>query len=202
MDIILVLLLALTAWHMLRANYQRTHIALLGRHLANLQLERYLETLAQGYTRAIKEPDENRQIQVLDTFTQTEHAAAAQLKQLADAVQKEDTPATRIGILAFCVPYIERFLPVLTRDFRQLLHVHAAGMRHVVDNTENWDTKTRAFHISAELYLFQHSCHWFCKSRTVADARLMMRHQVNHEKVLASVSDVTRAAYTRWLQGH
>lgn len=201
MDIFLTLLIVAIAWQILRVRYQRGRIALLGSHLANLQVERYMETLTQGYTRAIHEESESRQLQVLETFAQTERAMAGQLRALAESVQKESAQATQMPALSFCVPYAERFLPIATRDFRELLNIHAAGMRQAVDNTEGWDAKTRAFHLSAELYLFQHSCHWFCKSRTVADARLMLRHQVDHQKVLASVSDVTRSAYQRWLQG-
>lgn len=200
-DLVLTLLVAAVVWRVLCLRYQRTHIALLGSHLSNLQLERHMETLTQGYTRAINEAGESRQLQVLDTFAQTERAVAAQAHTLAKALQQESEAATRMGALPFCVPYIERFLPSLTRDFRELLRIHAAGLRHVVDNDSNWSPKDRAFHLSAELYLLQHSCHWYCKSRSVADARLMLRHQVDHQKVLDSVSDITRSAYLLWLQG-
>lgn len=201
METVLILLIVAGVWQVLRVRYQRTHIALLGRHLANLQLERHMETLTQGYTRAIQGQDETRQIQVLETLKQTERAVAAQVQSLADAMQKESAQATSMGTLPFCVPYAERFLPSVLRDFRKLLHIHAAGLRHAVDNEDGLDPKNRAYHLSAELYLLQHSCHWFCKSRTVADARLLLRHQVNHQQVLDSVSAVTRAAYQRWLQG-
>jgi len=202
MDVVLTLLVIFAVWQVLRAQYQRTHIALLGSHLANLQLERHMETLTQGYTRAIHEADESRQIQVLETYAQTERAVAAQLQTLANSMQKESAQATRMGSLSFCVPYIERFLPGMTRDFRELLQIHATGLRHVVDNESGCDPKTRAFQLSAELYLFQHSCHWFCKSRAVADARLLIRHQVNHQKALDSVSSQTRSGYLRWMQGN
>lgn len=201
METVLILLIVTGVWQVLRVRYQRTHIALLGRHLANLQLERHMETLTQGYTRAIQGQDETRQIQVLETLNQTERAVAAQVQSLADAMQKESAQATSMGTLPFCVPYAERFLPTALRDFRKLLHIHAAGLRHAVDNEDGLDPKNRAYHLSAELYLLQHSCHWFCKSRTVADARLLLRHQVNHQQVLDSVSAVTRSAYQRWLQG-
>ncbi|NYT63536.1 hypothetical protein H0A66_14560 [Alcaligenaceae bacterium] len=201
MDIALILLMIAAVWLILRVRYQRVHIALLGRHLSSLQLERHMETLTQGYTRAINEKAEARQTQVLETFTQTEHAVAAHVQSLADAMQRESLQAASMGTLPFCLPYAERFLPALTRDFRKLLHIHAAGLRHVVNNEDRLDIKNRAYQLSAELYLLQHSCHWFCKSRTVADARLLIRHQINHQKVLESVSDVTRSAYLRWLRG-
>src|SRR3546814_2939298 len=48
MDVILPLLMAATAWLMIRVRYQRGRIALLGRHLADLKLESHMETLTQG----------------------------------------------------------------------------------------------------------------------------------------------------------
>ena len=201
MDIALILFLVALGLHMLRLRYQRARIALLGEHLARLQLERHMETLTEGYTRAIREEAETRQLQVLDMFSQTEHAAAAQVQSLAESMQKEGPKATSMSTLAFCVPYAENFMSATTRDFRELLHIHAKGLRHVVDNNEGWDPKSRAYHLSAELYLFQHSCHWFCKSRIIADARLQKRHQATYQKVLESVSTVTRSAYLQWLQG-
>lgn len=200
MDIVLILLLLALGGQVLRVRYQRARIALLGRHLSSLQLERHIETLTEGYTRAINEEAEMRQLQILDMFSQTEQAAAAQAKSLAETMQKESLQDTSMGMLPFCLPYIERVLPSATRDFRKLLHIHAMGLRYVADNEAHWDPKSRAYHLSAELYLFQHSCHWFCKSRVVADARLAARHKVTHQKVLGSVSDVTRTAYLRWQQ--
>lgn len=201
MDSVLILLMVALAWQVLRVRYQRARIALLGRHLGGLQLERHMETLTQGYSRAIREETESRQLQVLETFAQTERAMASQANSLANAMRKESPQATRLSTLSLCVPYIERFVPAATRDFRELLHIHAAGLRHVVDNEDHLDAKARAFQLSAELYLLQHSCHWFCKSRAVADARLMLRHQVNHQKVLESVSAATRYAYQQWQRG-
>jgi hypothetical protein len=55
--------------------------------------------------------------------------------------------------------------------------------------------KATAFTVSAELFLMQHTCHWFCKSRTVASARMLARHKTSHEQLVASVSPQTRAAY-------
>lgn len=202
MDIALSLLLMFAVWQFLRVQYQRSRIGLLGRHLANLQLERHMETLTQGYARAIRETDESRQLQVLETFAQSERAMARQVRALAKSLADESANATSMTTLSLCVPFAERFLPnAMLRDFRTLVQIHADGMTYVVDNEAGWDPKARAYHLSAELYLLQHSCHWFCKSRAVADARLMLRHQVNHQKVLASVSDVTREPYQHWLRG-
>ncbi len=198
---LITLLIVAAAWQVSRMRRQRARIALLGQHLSNLQLERHMETLTRGYTRAIHEETEARQLQVLGTFAQAERSVAAQVESLADAMQKESAQSACMSTLSFFVPYAERLFPSTRRDFRDLLHIHAAGLRHVVDNADRRDAKSRAYRLSAELYLLQHSCHWFCKSRAVANARLVVRHQVQHRKVLESVSAVTRSAYLRWLQG-
>ena len=201
MEIVFILLTGIAAWWLLRVQYQRARIALLGNHLATLQIEKHMETLTQGYIRAINEDSDTRQLQVLETYAQAERVVAAQVQSLADRMRNESEKATKMATLPFCLPHAERLLPdTMLRDFRALLQIHANGLRHVVDNEERQDAKTRAYCLLAELYLLQHSCHWFCKSRTVADARLMMRHQVNHQKVLESVSSVTRLPYLRWMQ--
>lgn len=200
MDIVVLLLATVIVWRLLCTHYQKAHIALLGKHLAPLQLEKHIETLTQGYVRAIHADTESRQLQILDSFAQTEQAIASQIQSLAHNMQKESEINTSMGTLSFCVPYIERFAPSLCRDFRQLLHIHAQGIQSVVDNDSNWNPKDRAFHLSAEIYLFQNSCHWFCKSRTIANARLQVQHKVSFQKTLDSVSETTRAAYQNWLQ--
>ncbi|MCC2594981.1 hypothetical protein LKR43_01360 [Pusillimonas sp. MFBS29] len=200
MDMALILLMVFGVWIVLRTRYQRTHIALLAQHLANLQLERHMETLTQGYTRAIHEKDENRQLQVLAGFATTEKAVAGNIQTLARSMQKESRQAASLIALPFCLPYAEHFLPSVTRDFRKLLHIHAAGLQYAAENEGGWSPKDRAFHLSAELYLLQHSCHWFCKSRGVADARLMLRHQIKHQDALESVAAPTRSAYLKWMQ--
>ena len=39
--------------------------------------------------------------------------------------------------------------------------------------------RRKAFTMSAELFLMQHTCHWFCRSKTVASARMMARHKTS-----------------------
>src|SRR3546814_9101459 len=97
MDIALTLLLVALGWQVLRVRYQRAHIALLGRHLAGFQLERHMETLTEGYTRAIHEESETRQLQVLDMLIQTERTVASQAQSLAEAMRKENLQAAKIG---------------------------------------------------------------------------------------------------------
>ena len=53
----------------------------------------------------------------------------------------------------------------------------------------------RAYTLLAEMLLLQHSCHWFCRSRPVASARLLARHKTRHDQVLQSVGAATREGY-------
>ncbi|RYF40240.1 MAG: hypothetical protein EOO25_13080, partial [Comamonadaceae bacterium] len=62
-------------------------------------------------------------------------------------------------------------------------------------NDQGRSPRDKAFVMSAELFLMQHSCHWFCKSRAVASARLLVRHKTSYEQVLDAVSPETRRAY-------
>jgi hypothetical protein len=45
------------------------------------------------------------------------------------------------------------------------------------------------------MLLLQHTCHWICKSRAVASARMMVRHKTSYALLLQSVSPETRLAY-------
>ncbi|HJH24855.1 MAG TPA: hypothetical protein K8U84_09905 [Paenalcaligenes hominis] len=199
MDLLFVLLTLFVVWRVLCLRYQKAHIHLLSHYLASLQLEKHIETLTQGYLRAISSETESRQHQIFEALAPSEQAVASQTQSLATKMESAAPLQTRIGVLPFCLPYIEHIVPSLTRDFRELLRIHAAGIQHVVDNEMDWSPKDRAFHLSAELYLFQNSCHWFCKSRNVANARLQLQHKVTFDKTLASVSERTRSAYQNWL---
>ncbi len=200
MDVFLIALSLFVLWRLVCKRYQSAHIQLLAQHLLPYQLEKHIETLTQGYLRAIQTEDESRQLQIFDTLSPTEHTVAAQIQGLAQSMQTANQAQTQLCILAFCVPYVEKYLPSLTRDFRQLLLIHAEGIQHVVANEAGLSPKERAFQLSAELYLFQNSCHWFCKSRNVANARLQVQHKVSYQKTLESVSGRTRQAYAQWLQ--
>jgi hypothetical protein len=46
-----------------------------------------------------------------------------------------------------------------------------------------------------EMFLMQHSCHWFCRSKTIASARMVTQHQTRYEQALEAVSPETRQAY-------
>ena len=59
----------------------------------------------------------------------------------------------------------------------------------------NRSPRDKAFTLSAELFLIQHTCHWFCNSKDIASARLLMRHKTTYAQVLQAVDADTRNAY-------
>ena len=84
---------------------------------------------------------------------------------------------------------------------RKVLAVHAKGIANVVANAKGLSPRDKAFALTAELYLMQHSCHWFCKSKNVASARLLARHKTSYAQVLEAVTPATRDAYERVVGG-
>ena len=83
---------------------------------------------------------------------------------------------------------------------RELLAVHARGIHETAANARGLSPKDKAFCMTAELFLMQHSCHWFCKSKTVASARMLARHKTSYDQLVQSVSPDTRRAYLRLVQ--
>jgi len=81
------------------------------------------------------------------------------------------------------------------KEVDERVELDDAGITAVVDNAAGLPPRDKAFTLLAELMLFQHTCHWYCKSLPVASARLLLRHQTPYAKVLASVSPQTRQAY-------
>ncbi|MEO7548924.1 MAG: hypothetical protein ABIT82_10910, partial [Ramlibacter sp.] len=174
---------------------QGRRIALLGSHLGKYQIEKNMEALTQGYLRALGEDDPQRRAQVFGLLRPTEEALAAQFSRFAADFARANLAATRVSRLPFYVPFATRLLPAASFDLRQVLVVHARGIGDAVAGAGNASDKDRAFTLSAELFLMQHSCHWFCKSKLVASTRMLARHQTAYAQLVASVAPATRTAY-------
>ena len=115
-----------------------------------------------------------------------------QLDTLARDAAQLDATSTRASAWPMALPLMTRLLPGACFDLRAALRVHADGVAHVARNAEGLSERDRAYRQSAELLLFQHTCHRFCRSRSVASARLLARHRTSLEQVLATVSPHTR----------
>jgi hypothetical protein len=149
--------------------------------------------------RALGEADAERQQQILQLQEQAEQQLADEFQNLAREFAKLSAPATRGFKLA--LPYIDQLSPKFTFDMRRMLEVHAQGIERAVNNREGLGPKDRSFRMMGEMFLMQHSCHWFCKSKTIASARMVAQHQTRYEQALDAVSTETREAYLDVVQG-
>ena len=197
----LVLLLGSGALLAANGHQQRQRIALLAQHLSPLQIEKLMETLTQGYLRALGERDAERQAQVFAVLEASEAQLATQFAQLARDFAVVPAAQARASTLPISLPWASVLLPSASFDMRKLLAVHANGIARALRPDAGLAPRDRAFRISAELFLMQHSCHWFCKSRAVASARMLSRHQTPHAQLIASVSPETRNAYLALTKG-
>lgn len=179
----------------LKTREQRARIALLGRHLARYDIEQLMEGLTEGYLRALGEADAERQAQVWSFLAVQEEKLRQQFQAFARDVAQEDAAVTRVSTLPVALPLATTLLPVASFDLRAALALHARAIAQAVDPTGRRSQKDRAYTLSAELFLMQHTCHWFCRSKAVASARLLARHRSSYAQVLAAVAPETRDAY-------
>jgi hypothetical protein len=191
--IVLAILVALSAWA-IKARDQRRRIALLGRHLARYQIEKHMETLTQGYLRALGETDPQRGEPIWNMLRSTEQELCSQFRRFVIDFSRAHEADTRVSKLPVYIPFATKLVD-RTFDLRKALAIHARGISQAVEGGGHLSPKSIAFTLSAELFLMQHTCHWFCKSRTVASARMLARHKTTYEQLVAAVSPDTRAAY-------
>jgi len=197
---ILLIALALGAYAIV-SREQKQRVALLGGHLQNYRIEKLMETLSEGYMRALGEESPQRREQILELMRSNEASLSSQFSRFTAEIATLDAGIVRVGRLPWSIPFADRLFPGTMFDLRQALDIHARGIANVVQNADNRSPKDRAYVLSAEMLLMQHTCHWFCKSKTVASARLMARHKTTHAQAVAAVSPETRREYLRLIGG-
>ena len=199
MDGLTVALVAVIVMYGLRAKETRERIQLLGAHLQSFEIERLLEQLHTGYQRALSEQQAGTRELIWQQLENAERQLGRQAQELAKAFAQVPAERARVSKWAGTLPYVSRWLPQTCFDMREMLAVHAQGLIDTAQNTEGLPPKQKAFRMLAEMLLFQHSCHWFCKSRSVATARMVLRHQTAPEQAVDAVSPRTREAYLKVL---
>ena len=188
-------MIAAIGFHTLRTRDQRKRIVLLGQHLGNYQIEKLMETLTEGYLRALGESDPLRRGQIWQLQGTSENQLVEQFNRFVIDFSKVEEAQARVSRIPVALPYADRLFPRATFDVRKVFLVHAQGIHDAVKNQRGLGPKDKAFLLSAELFLMQHTCHWFCRSRNVASARILVRHKTPYAQVLASVAPQTRRAY-------
>ena len=180
--------------HRLNMREQGARIALLGRLLGRYRIEQLMQTLIQNYLRALAEEDVQRQAQIWQMLHEAERELCEQFNALALDFSQIAAPLARVSRLPVALPYAAQWWPRNTFDMRKLLSLHAHALAQAA-SASHVTPKRRAFTLMAEMLLMQHSCHWFCRSKLVASARLMARHQTRYEQVLEAVAAPTRLSY-------
>ncbi|MDM7457119.1 MAG: hypothetical protein P3W97_007700 [Tepidimonas sp.] len=197
MELIFLVLAVGASLQVIKVGEQRHRIRLLGRYLQPYQIERLMETLLEGYLRALDEQDSARREQIWAQLTATETQLRDQIRRLAADVQQIWPDDALVSTLPIALPRAHKFFPRATFDLRRALAIHAAGIEAVVANQAGLSRRDQAYRLSAEMLLLQHTCHWFCRSRTVASARMLARHKTDHSQVVQAVSPQTREAYQK-----
>jgi len=195
MEPLTLLMAVATVAYFINARDQKRRIALLQSYLGQQNIEKLMEDLTQGYMRALGEADLERQGQIWHLLATAEQALSTQFKQLAKEFASVDEAQARVSKLAFSIPFASQLLPATTFDLRKLLSIHAHAIANAADNVLNQSPKNKAFTMTSELFLMQHTCHWFCRSKTVASARLWARHKTTYDQLLAAVAPATSKAY-------
>lgn len=195
METLVFLFFGGTFWFFKNQEQQR-RIQLLGSHLSKFDIESLMESLMTGYLRAL-EANEERQAQVWSHLNQQEERLGTQLSELAQGMADIWADSVRVSTLPIAMPWADKLFPAATFDLRQALRIHADGIAAVLKKETIQHQKDRAFMLTAEMLLLQHTCHWFCRSKAVASARLLARHQTRYEQAVAAASDRTRQAYVR-----
>ncbi|MDB5829080.1 MAG: hypothetical protein JWQ73_3300 [Variovorax sp.] len=197
---VLVILIAVVAW-ILKSKEQARRIALLGSQLGKYQIEKLMENLTEGYMRCLGEDDAERRDQIWSMLNTAEAALADQFGRFASGFGRVDEAQTRTSKLPLALPFADRVFPGATFDVRKAFAIHAQGIADAASNALGQTPKRKAFTMSAELFLMQHTCHWFCRSKSVASARLLARHQTSYALALDSVAPATRKAYRALVGG-
>ncbi len=187
------------AWHWFNRQSQRQRTALLASQLQPFQIERLMQQLTEAYMRALGESDPDRQAQVWQLQEAVEQQLARQFQELARAFAQ--LPAPQARTLRLALPGIEKVWPQSTFDTRRVLQIHADGIERAVRHSSDRTPRDKAFVLMAEMFLMQHSCHWFCRSKTIASARMLAQHKTHYDQALQAVSPETRQAYLAAIQG-
>ena len=182
--------------YILKMKDQRRRVRLLAAHLGNFQIEKLMETLTSGYSRALGESDSIRRDQIWQLLNTSETQLVEQFQRFSAELGKLNAPDVRVSLIPVALPFADRLFPGRTFDLRRAIAIHAQGLADVCSNDVQRSHRDKAFTMSAELFLMQHTCHWFCRSKTTASARLLARHKTSYAQVVASVGAQTRQAYS------
>ena len=173
MDAMLLWALLAGGFWMFKRHDEQRRIVLLSGFLRQFRLEERMAQLTDAYLRALGETDPERAEPIWRNLSATEDALQTELQQLADALKEVWGEHLRVSRWPVSLPMATRLFPQHSFDLHALVALHAQGVAATLRNDDGLSPRDRAFRTTAELLLFQHSCHWFCRSKTVASARVL-----------------------------
>ena len=198
--------LALIVWSM-QSRATRGRVRLLALHLQAYEIEKLMQTLNEGYQRALAEDDAQRRRAIWQLLEGSESRLAEQVARLArdlNALPADQARLVKLPLRSLSEPLL-RLIPAWrsghTVDLRALVELHAKALARAASSNHAASPAQRARAYLAEMLLMQHSCHWFCRSRALACARLLAHHHTSYEQVLESVDPTTREDYLRLVSG-
>ncbi len=201
MDLFIIAAILAIAALVARRQQERQRIALLASYLEPFEIAKLMASLSDGYMRALGEQDPQRQQQVWDHLRTQELAMCEQFDQFAVRFGGAPAEQTRVSKLAWAIPWAHRLFQAATFDARKAMSIHARGIHAAVHADPQLSSRDRAFTLSAEMFLMQHTCHWFCRSRSVASARMWVRHKTGYQQLIDAVAPETASAYRALLAG-
>ena len=194
MEAFILTALLLLGAYLLKSREQKRRIVLLAGHLGRYQIEKLMETLTEGYLRCLGEDDPARREQIWKLLDSTADTLAGQVERFAADFARVDEAQARVSKLPLALPFAQ-LLPGASFDMRRALAIHARGIADAAANTLQHTPKSKAYLMSAELFLMQHTCHWYCRSKAVASARMLARHKTSYAQLLDAVAPATRRDY-------
>ena len=199
MEFLPLLALIALGFFALKTKDQKQRIALLASHLGKYRVEALMKDLTEGYARALGEADPERQSQIWNLQLPAETELCSQFNRFVSEFSQVDAASARVSKLPWPIPFAAVLFPDATFDMRKALSLHALGLHNAAQNDAGQSSpqsaKDKAFTLSAEMLLMQHTCHWFCRSKATASVRMMARNQTTYAQLVASVAPDTRAAY-------
>jgi hypothetical protein len=200
-EILFVVVLFAGVWTFALRAEQAQRVALLAGHLGRYRIEKRMESLTEGYLRAVGDTQAHGRDLLWEQLALTEQQLLADLTQLHAGLAEVWGEKLRVSRLPVAIPRATLLFPVATFGLREALAIHLQGLTQGVLNTKGLSARDRAFVLTAEMLLLQHTCLWFCRTLPRASAHLAFRHQTRYAQVVQSVSEETRKAYTE-LVGH
>ncbi|KWT78660.1 MULTISPECIES: hypothetical protein [unclassified Variovorax] len=201
MEFLTLAAVLLVAVYLLKTREQKKRILLLAGHLGRYQIETLMENLTEGYLRCLGENDPARREQIWKLLDTTEQTLAGQFQRFAADFARVSDADARVSTLPLALPFAQRLFPAYSFDMRRALAIHARGIADAAANSLQRTPRDKAYTMSAELFLMQHTCHWYCRSRAVASARMLARHKTPHAQLVDSVAPATRRDYRALVGG-